>query len=322
VPPSRGTALGLVVGAALALSPVASAEGLGVELGALARSGARPAECGGGVREPAARWARARTPGLGAYCDALARGYAALVALPAAAREGARAAERALPGRAGPLVLEARVDVVEGEWERAFTRFRDARARAASSVDDPAALHDLAVAALRSGHPAEALDAYRALVPRVDLLGDRAQAIAVLVEGAAVAMSFGPEHLSEAVGYGLEARRRGALPGVGSYALAVLALAYERQGHATEATAVADEAPGAELLEADRARGGRGRLGAPVLPGAELDALIATLAERSDRALAIERWQSYLASDAGRASPFAAQARARLEALRSGTRRR
>lgn len=305
-----------MLGAAIALSSGASAEGLGIELGALARSGVRPVECGGGgVRAPAARWDRARTPGLGAYCDALARGYAELGSAPGLSRESARAADRALPGRAGPAVLEARADVAEGAWEHAFTRFGDARSLAARSLDEPASLHDAAVAALRSGHPTEALEAYRALIPRVDLLGDRGRAITVLVEGAVLSMSFGPEHLTEAVGYALEARRRGVFPALSGYALAVLALAADRQGHSTEAIAIAEEAGGAYQLESDRGQGAKRRPGVPVLVGAELDAMIAILAERTDRGLASDRWQSYLASDAGRASPYAGHARARLEAL-------
>jgi hypothetical protein len=212
-------------------------------------------------------------------------------------------------------VLEARADVAEGEWEHAFVRFGEARSLAAQSLDDPASFHDFAVAALRSGHHAEALEAYRALIPRLDLIGDRARAITVLVEGAVLSMSFGPEHLTEAVGYGLEARRRGVVPGLSGYALAALALATDRQGHSTEAAAIAEEAGGGYQLESDRAKGAKGRPGVPVVAGAEVDAMIAMLAERSDRELAIERWQSYLASDAGRASPYAAHARAHLDGL-------
>jgi hypothetical protein len=46
--------------------------------------------------------------------------------------------------------------------------------------------------------------------------------------------------------------------------------------------------------------------------------MIAMLAERNDRELARDRWQSYLASDAGKSGAFAAHARKHLDALLRG----
>jgi hypothetical protein len=298
---------------------VARAETLGADLVAAARSGGRPEECGGAVRSRAGRWERARYPGLGPYCDALAKGHALLRTAPDQALIEAATAEYALPGRSGPLILAGRAQVALGAYEDARERFARARAISKRSVEAPAVLHDLAVAELYTGHEGDALAAFRELVPRAELLGDERAELVVLVEASVLAMSRGEATLPEAIGYASEARRRGPLPGLGDAVQAALALALDRSGRVAEAAGVAAESSGPWSLEADRDRAAKGpRPGVPTLPKPELDAMIAILAEKHDRDLALERWGSYLAAPEGAKGPFAAHAAAHRAALLHG----
>jgi hypothetical protein len=300
---------------ALALARGAFAEGeFGGDLSALARASGRPEECGGTAR--LTRWDRARTPGLGAYCDALTLGYAALSTSLDAAVQAAERADATLPGHAAPHVLAARAEVRRAQWQKAWDEFSRARAISEKSLEAPGALRDYAVAALHTAHAAEALAAYRTLVPRAELLGDAREESAVLVEAAALVTAQGKSALSEALGYLGEARRRTKEPGMRDVVLAELALTLSRADRKSEADGIASESSGPTWLEAERTRISQGKPSTvPLLPVGELDAMIAVLAERTDRDLAIERWQSYLASEAGKSSPFAAMARARKDAV-------
>src|SRR5262249_55143985 len=113
--------------------------------------------------------------------------------------------------------------------------------------------------------------------------------------------------------------RRGPLPGLGDAVQAALALALDRSGRAAEAAGVAAESSGPWALEAERDRMAKGpRTGVPTLPKPELDAMIAILAEKHDRDLALERWGSYLAAPEGAKGPFAAHATAHRAALLHG----
>jgi hypothetical protein len=313
-------AIGLAYGVMSQGVPEArAAEEVGADLAAAARSGVRPEECGGASRVHASRWERAKIPGLGRYCDLLARGYASLSTAPDVSARNAEAAEAALPGLPAPLVLRARAEVRRGAVVEAWALFERARALSPKSLDAPATLHDFATCGLGSGHPAEALMAYRALVPRADLLGDRWEELSVFVEAAALATSVSKDSLAESIGYVTEARRRGTLPGMGDAVLAALALALDRAGRSAEAASVAREAAGPSWLEAERAAeaGGKHSL-LPALPPNEIDAMIAIVAEPGDRELALDRWQSYLASPAGKTGQFAAHARAHRDALARG----
>jgi tetratricopeptide (TPR) repeat protein len=316
----RGLLGGFTVALAV-LSPAsaAAAETLGADLVAAARSGGRPEECGGAYRDRAGRWERARYPGLGRYCDLLASGHAALRSSPDKALAAAAAAEGALPGRAGALVLSARAHVALGAYEQARQEFARARDLSRFRVTDPAALRDLALAELATGHADEALAAYRELVPRAALLGDPRVELAIFVEASAVAMSRGPEHLPLAIGYATEARRRGLLPGLGDAVLAVLALALDRSGRTVEAAGVAAESSGPWWLEAERDKAAKGgKVALPALPPGELHAMIAILAEKRDRGLALDRWSSYLGSPGASHGPFASHAEAHRVALSRG----
>jgi hypothetical protein len=306
---------------AFAVARGAFAEGeFGGDLSAIARASGRPEECGGAAR--LTRWDRARTPGLTAYCDALTLGYAALSNSLDAAVRAAERADAALPGHAAPHVLAGRAEVRRAAWPKAWDEFSRARALSEKSLEAPAALRDYAVAAVRTGHGAEALVAYRMLVPRAELLGDAREESAVLIEAAAIVTAQGKSALSESLGYLGEARRRTKEPGMRDVVLAELALTLFRADRKSEADGIANESSGPAWLEAERTRIAQGKQTTlPLLPAGELDAMIAVLAERTDRDLAIERWQSYLASEAGKSSPFSAMARARRDALSHGERR-
>jgi hypothetical protein len=288
---------------------------------AVARAGARPRECGGAARETPTRWDRARIPELGRYCDALARGYGLLRSSPRAAIEAADVAEHALPGRGAATVLVARAKLSLGDDAGAWSAFERVRSASPRDLEAVATLHDLAVAALRTGHREEAFDAYRALVPRVALLDEATEEVRVLVEAGVLSMSFGPERLAEAIAYLAEARRRSKAFGENDYVLSALALAESRDGRTAEATAVADEASGPWWLESQRDAAPASSAERPVLPPAELDAMIATLAARHDAELARSRWESYLSGDGGK-GPFAAHARTQRAAVPTGGKRR
>src|SRR5262249_27680901 len=107
------------------------------------------------------------------------------------------------------------------------------------------------------------------------------------------------------------ARRRTTQPGLSDLVRAALALALDRAGRANEAATLLAETSGAGFLEAERAAllAGKPTL-IPVLPPGELDAIIAIAAEKTDRQLARERWQSFLQSPSGKSGPFSAHARA------------
>jgi hypothetical protein len=310
----------LSAAAAFCPSKEALAEDLGGHLVALSRASVRPAECGGSMRATVGRWARAREPRLGRYCDSLARGYALVGTLPKDSLALARQAEGTLPGHTPALVLEARALVTLGDDAGAWSRFERVLASGVQ-VDAPSILHAMAVSAVRTHHAEAGMAAYRALVSRVELIDDTTEQVRILIEAALLAMSGGKDHVAEAVGYLSEARRRPRIPGLSEYLMAALSMALDRQGLADEANAVAAEASGPWRLESDRERIGTAQ-GLPEIPAGEIDAMIAILAEHHDRELAAERWQSYLDADAGKSGPFAAWARGRRDAFVGKAKRR
>ncbi|WP_156339263.1 hypothetical protein [Chondromyces crocatus] len=165
----------------------------GPSLNAAAAAAARPPECKARVGRAIARgpsvWERARVPTLQRYCDLIARAHAQLASRPEAAREAAKLAEEALPGRAAPLVVLARVALALGAPAEAARDFSRARAIDPRSVEDPSTMHDLARTLRLDGKRDESLAIYRALVPRIDLLGSLDRRVAALLEAAHVAMA-------------------------------------------------------------------------------------------------------------------------------------
>jgi tetratricopeptide (TPR) repeat protein len=303
-------------------------------LAAAAAASGRPKECSSRARRALARgpsvWELARVPNLQRYCDLMARAQAELGTMPAEAKKAAEEADQALPGRAPPSVAVARAALALGAVDEAARAFERARSIDPRSVEDPATLHDLGRTLARSGKRDEALVVYRALVPRVDLLGSTDRKVAVLLEAAHVSMAASAagavpspadlvkgkappraSRLDEAIAYLREARQHPPTQLAADVMLS-LALALDRAGDRDEADAT--------LVEA-RAKGAR--LG-PALDylavpedRAALDALAA---EGSDRVAAQKAWEGYLAGKGGK-GPWAAEARARLDALKKGPQR-
>jgi hypothetical protein len=320
----------------LAAPALADADAPSVDLAALARSSERPEECAAETEAETGVWDRARAPGLDEYCDALVLGYAALTSNPSLAKVRATVAERERPGSDPPLLLTARANHALGDERTAFDEFETVRKRSPRTLERLGALVDYAHAALETGHFPEALAAYRVLVPRVALLDGGCTRARILVEASMLTMREGRAHLADAIGTLNEARQVVTCPELRDAVLASLALALSRQGRAAEADGVVSETDGPYGLEAEREREqAKSAAGiAPpskspppaherfvALPPGELDAMIAILAEHHDRELALERWQSYAESEAGKRGPFAAHARAAHDALARGAKK-
>ncbi|WP_437287869.1 hypothetical protein [Sorangium sp. So ce406] len=253
------------------------------DLVAAAAAAGRPPECSARTSRAIARgptvWERARAPELPRYCDLLARGQAQLGGNPEAARESARLADQILPGHAAPQVLLARAALAlgsPGDAARAFDRARHIDPR---SVEDPPTLHGLARSLARTGKRDEALAMYRALVPRIDLLGTADQRALVLLEAAHLSMAAAgaaagaaastadagakPQggargegaraDLDEAIAYLREARQRSQSQLARDVTLS-LALALDRAGDRAQADAALEGEVAGAAPEATRAR--------------------------------------------------------------------
>ena len=282
------------------------------DLAGAAAASPRPAECRLGTPRTASElWSRARVPELGRFCDALARGYARLARSPRDALAQADKAERALPGRVATWVLRGRAQFALGNAAQAWPDLARAWKTSPRSLDAPGALHDLGRAALATGHYAEALAPYRALVPRAALLDSETVRQRIYVEAAVHAMWAGPAGLNEALGYVSEARGAVGTPGFETLVLAAQALILDRQGRKNEAEGVLREVRGAFDVAA-LARG----VHAPHLPPGELLALSAIVVGRKEPGRAAAEWRELAAKHA--ASPWVAHARAKAGALAHG----
>ncbi|WP_437733977.1 hypothetical protein [Sorangium sp. So ce1335] len=369
----------LLLPALLALPLAAHAGQSSGDLVAAAAAAGRPPECSARTSRAIARgptvWERARAPELPRYCDLLARGQAQLGSSPEAARESARVADQILPGHAAPQVLLARAALALGSPEDAARAFDRARHIDPRSVEDPHTLHDLARSLARTGKRDEALAMYRALVPRIDLLGTPDQRALVLLEAAHLSMAAAGAaasaagaaasaagaaasaagagsagappagargeasraDLDEAIAYLREARQRAQSQLARDVTLS-LALALDRAGDRAQADAALEGEVAGAAPQAMRARGADPRAGAAAREHADDDlasaaarlrsvdylavpedrlALEALALERTSEAAAMARWEAYL-SGAGGKGPWAAAARARLDALRKG----
>ena len=322
----------VLLAALLAPAPIPATLGQGGGLSAAAAASGRPPECSSGSKRALAKgpsiWELARVPTLQKYCDLMARAHAELPTMPEAARVAAHDADEALPGHAAPSVVMARAALVVGEVAEAARAFERARAIDPRSVEDPATMHDLARVLLRTGKREEALGVYRALVPRVDLLGNAERRVSVLLEAAHVSMAAegaggapptlgdlakpkspkGRPGLDEAIAYLREARQRPPTHLAGDVLLS-LALALDRAGSRDEAGAVASEADRAGA----RVHGPLAYLATPEDRGA----LEALSLEATDRVGAQKAWDAYLAGPGGK-GPWGAAARARLDLVRRG----
>ena len=313
-------------------SPTPPSSGQGASLVAAAAASGRPRECASTVRRGLSRrptvWELARAPELGRYCDLVARAKALLVSDPAAAKSAAESAEKVLPGHAAPRVLLARAALALGKIDDASREFEAARTKDPRSVEDPPTMHDLAEVLRRTGKLDDALAVYRALVPRIDLLGSSDRRVAVLLEAAHVSMAVAATRassgatapaeapstepkrapLDEAAAYLREARQRPPSALSGDVLLS-LVLVLDRNGDRVQADAALADA---------RASGVRLRAGGPsYLAAVEDKACLEALA--AEGAAAAKSWETYLAGPGGK-TPWAASARARLEAAKKAPR--
>jgi tetratricopeptide (TPR) repeat protein len=277
-------------------------------------------------------WESAREPSLARYCDQIARAQTQLAAQPEAAKKAAIEAELALPGRAAPQVVLARAELAQGGLDAAAQAFARARAIEPRSVEDPGTMHDLARVLARTGKRDEALAVYRALVPRVDLLGTPDRRVSVLIEAAHLSMAAeaagtaatpgdvgtkgARAPLDEAAAYLREARQRPATSLAGDVLLS-LALVLDRAGLREQADAALVEAQ--RSGDADRFRSTSGKPRSPDYLAVPEDALaIAALAaEGRDRGEAQRGWEAFLAGPGGKGA-WAAAAKARLDAAKKG----
>jgi tetratricopeptide (TPR) repeat protein len=291
----------------------------GAGLIAAAAAAGRPHECASRTRRSLSRgptiWELARAPNLGRYCDLVARAKAQLPSDAPAAKLSAEQADKALPGHAAPQVILARAALALGKIDEAKRAFEAARSIDPRSVEDPPTMHDLAQVLRRTGKLEDALTIYRALVPRIDLLGAADQRVLVLleaahvsmaVEAARVAASSGKDarpRLDEAAAYLREARQRPPTALSGD-ALLSLVLVLDRNGDRIQAdAALADALRTGVQLHAKAPE---------YLALAEDKLCLEALA--AEGAAAAKLWESYLAGPGGK-GPWAAPARARLEAL-------
>ncbi|WP_438026064.1 hypothetical protein [Sorangium sp. So ce233] len=266
----------LLLPALLALPLAAHGGQSSGDLVAAAAAAGRPPECSARASRAIARgptvWERARAPELPRYCDLLARGQAQLGGNPEAARDSARLADQILPGHAAPQVLLARAALALGSTEDAARAFDRARHIDPRSVEDPHTLHDLARSLARTGKRDEALATYRALVPRIDLLGTADQRALVLLEAAHLSMAAAGAaaggaatppagargegaraDLDEAIAYLREARHRSQSQLARDVTLS-LALALDRAGDRAQADAALEGEVAGAAPEATRAR--------------------------------------------------------------------
>lgn len=311
--PKLRLVLAVMVWAPGALAQATPPPDVGADLSAASAASPRPTECApeGPVGESRSAWDGARRPRLRAYCDALARGYAELFRAPARAAASAARARELSPGSVAPLVLEARALVGSGREKEAWPVFLRARSLDKASLGEPAALHDFALAALASGEHAEAVAAYRALVPRAALLADPRRRQRVYLEAAMTVLRQEAATLDEALGYLGEARRLRGLPGLSDVVLGATALTLDRQGRSEEARGVAAEARGA--LGVAKLAGARDRERVVALPEGELSAVAAMLAERAHPELARKLWRVFVESPDSARSPWLAHAKKKAE---------
>ncbi|WP_437714165.1 hypothetical protein WMF45_49025 [Sorangium sp. So ce448] len=276
--------LGPLLLTALLVLPLAAHAGQAGDLVAAAAAAGRPPECAARSGRAIARgptvWERARAPELPRYCDLLARGQAQLGGDAGAARESARLADQLLPGHAAPQVLLARAALALGSPEDAARAFERARSVDPRSVEDPQTMHDLARSLARTGKRGEAIAIYRALVPRIDLLGTADQRALVLLEAAHLSMATAGaasvadasgrppagahgeaaarRDLDEAIAYLREARLRAQTQLARDVTLS-LALALDRSGDKAQADAALEGEATALEPARPRGEGARGR---------------------------------------------------------------
>ena len=278
-------------------------------------SNGRPAECTAEIGSGAANvWERAKSPEIRRYCDLVASAASKLAGnavMAEAALGAAREAEAVFPGHSAPRVLEGRALAAMGKVDLALAALREGKARDPAGLDDPLALLAWARVLARTGHAGEAVEAYRALLPRTASLSTVERAAADIEAGLAT-MAAASTGLDDAVAALREALREAQDDALGVAVLA-LSLALDRRGDTGEArTLLADRGPGdaRSVLASPRAK----EL-LEVAP-AESSALDGLALEANDVASARGAWEQYLAAVAALpVHPWQANARAHLASL-------
>jgi tetratricopeptide (TPR) repeat protein len=189
-------------------------------------------------------WERAKVPNLRSYCDLLASGTAKLVgpgseALVKEIPNIADEADKLLPNRASPQVLKGRAYLRLGRPGDALAALQVARRRDERALDDPVALLAWARANARTGRMVDAVEAFRAVLPRASALSPEDRGAAAFEAGMAV-MQQGRATLEDSVAM-LRQARRDCQDVMQVAAVAALALALDRAGERDEARAVLAE---------------------------------------------------------------------------------
>jgi tetratricopeptide (TPR) repeat protein len=254
-------------------------------------------------------WERAKEPQLRKYCNLLASGTAKLVGSASLAKDVpgiAGEADKMLPGRAAPKVLEGRALLRLGKAGEAVKALEEAKKRDDRALDDPVALLAWARANARTAHLDEAAKAYRAALPRTSALST-AERSAASFEAGMIVMGQGQKTVDDSVAM-LRQARRDAQDALQVASVVALALALDRSGQKEEAKAVLSERVRSDVkpvLVDARVVEALADAGVPY----ESDALVATALEVTDPGAAREAWRKYLEGAGGR-GPWADHARA------------
>jgi tetratricopeptide (TPR) repeat protein len=303
------------------------------DLVAAAAASGRPAECmpvktTGPTRRNGV-WARARIPNLQRYCALIARAHARINESPTSARIAATKAEELVPGRAAPQVVLARVALIQGKVLAAQKAFALALTRNPRGVEQPVAMHDLALTQWRTGKLEEALSTYRVLVPRAALLPNRHRRAQVLLEAAHLAMAVAPNKpdeqsriLDESLAYLREASRDSNHPLAIDVALS-LVLALDRAGRRVQADAILSEQRGSATWAASATWATSAVPSKLSYLASKHDLLVmrGLALEQHDRAAAAKSYRQYL-DGAGGKGPFAAVVKTRLSNISQAPARR
>lgn len=284
----------------------------GPSLSTLAAATDRPAECGApqskgkGARR-ASIWRLSRNPRLGAYCDAIAKAHALMESDPMGALAAAQGAEATLPGRASTFTAIGRAQLALGDIKASVDAFESAKRIDARALDEPKAMNDFAWALVKAGRAPDAAPIFRALVPRANLLPDRARSLvflratSALMAHAAADPASSATDFADAQAYLSEARTDTTSPFYAD-ALLVAVLVYDRAGDGAKAAAALDEARRVRASSSSD-------VAAYVATPSDALAVAAIGAEVNDPATAPVAWQRYL--DASPPEPFAKVARER-----------
>ena len=271
--------------------------------------GARPAECNVLPGEHGANvWERAKIPDLRRYCDLVASASAKLTPGSRMVLDVVRLSDEAeaiVPGRPAPMLLKGRALADLDRFAEARVALDAAKSRDARALDDPTALLAWARTLAFTGDAAGAREAYRALLPRADVLPLADRGVAYLGAGM-LAMSTGPAGLAEAIAIFRQARRD-SQDLLRAAATLCLVLALDRAGEAGESAAVLAEEgarEAASVMQDARVLHAMGKTGAT-----EARAVLALALEAGGmRDAARAAWLGYIAGGPS-GSPWEAHAR-------------